>query len=74
MLGYNQATSQIFSPASNMDGAASVICSSSWLFLALLDRILDWVGSWIGSLTAEEVDRMASMAGEATKIGTPRPE
>ena len=30
-------------------------------------------GSWIGSLTAEEVDPVASMAGEAAKIGTPRP-
>ena len=37
----------------------------------ILDQILDWR---IGSVTAEEVDRVASMAGEATKIGTPRPE
>ena len=44
----------------------------------ILNRILDWIwswtGSWIGSVTAEEVDPVASMAGEATKIGTPRPE
>ena len=59
----------------------AVICSSSWkrinLLDRILDRILDWIGSrtgsWIGSLTAEEVDPVASMAGEAAKIGTPRP-